>query len=87
MQIDSIAEQLFFTTLRIDTTDQAGNQGAGTGFFFAHKKGDVTYPFLVSNKHVVDGMRAGRLTFHKREGEKPVVGQRFPAEISDWLTA
>lgn len=87
MQTDSIAEQLFFTTLRIDTVDQAGNQGAGTGFFFAHKKGDVTYPFLVSNKHVVDGMRNGRLTFHKRSGDKPVVGQGFPAEISDWPTA
>lgn len=87
MQIDSIAEQLFFTTIRIDTVDQAGNAGAGTGFFFAHRKGDVTYPFLVSNKHVVRGMRAGRLTFHRRDGDKPVLGEGFPVEISDWQSA
>jgi hypothetical protein len=87
MQVDSIAEQLFFTTVRIDTIDVAGEAGAGTGFFFALKRGDVNHPFIVTNKHVVEGMRSGRLTLLKRDGDNPLVGQGFPADIIDWSTA
>ena len=87
MQVDSIAEQLFFTTLRIDTLDAAGNAGSGTGFFFSHKRGDQNYPFIVTNKHVVQGMSAGRLTLLKRDGDKPLIGQGFSLDISDWSTA
>jgi len=87
MQVDSIAEQLFFTTLRIDTLDAAGNAGSGTGFFFSQKRGDQNYPFIVTNKHVVQGMSAGRLTLLKRDGDKPLIGQGFSLDISDWSIA
>ncbi|MBX3707730.1 MAG: trypsin-like peptidase domain-containing protein [Pseudomonadales bacterium] len=87
MQVDSLAEQLFFTTLRIDTVDLAGNAGSGTGFFFGLKRGDMSFPFVVTNKHVVNNMRSGRLNFLKREGDKPLIGQGFPADLLDWSTA
>jgi hypothetical protein len=37
MQVKTIAEQLFFTTVRIDIVATNGGQGSGTGFFFSHK--------------------------------------------------
>ena len=48
MNVNSIAEQLFFTTVRIDTITQTGAQGSGTGFFFAHKRGEQDFPFVVT---------------------------------------
>ncbi|EAY9757520.1 serine protease, partial [Salmonella enterica] len=38
MQVSTISEQLFFTTIRIDTISKNGDSGSGTGFFFCHKK-------------------------------------------------
>lgn len=88
MQIESIAENLFFTTVRIDTVDSAGNAGSGTGFLYLHRYSEQRYAsFIVTNKHVVQGMRSGAITFHKRIGDKPDLGNAFRCEISDWDTA
>lgn len=84
MQTESIAEQLFFTTVRIDTVAQNGTAGAGTGFFFSHKVGEITYPFVVTNKHVVMGMREGFLTFLQRDDQKPLIGKGFRLAIEGW---
>ncbi len=46
MQPKTIAEQLFFTTVRIDTITANGAQGSGTGFFFSHKVGENNFPFV-----------------------------------------
>lgn len=62
MQPKTLAEQLFFTTVRIDTVAANGSHGAGTGFFFTHRVGENLYPFVVTNKHVVRGMREGALS-------------------------
>jgi hypothetical protein len=37
MQVKTVAEQLFFSTVRIDTVVANGDRGSGTGFFLAHK--------------------------------------------------
>src|SRR3990172_1847543 len=84
MQVESIAEQLFFTTVRIDTVAQNGAPGAGTAFFFSHKLGEVTYPFVVTNKHVVMGVREGFLTFLQRDDQKPLLGKGFRLAIEGW---
>lgn len=84
MQVESIAEQLFFTTVRIDTVATNGAQGSGTGFFFSHKVGDKTYPFIVTNKHVVKDTHTGCFTFLKRENNKPLLGNGFKLEIKQW---
>lgn len=81
MQVNTIAEQLFFTTVRIDTTNANGAPGAGTGFFFSHRIGEITYPFIVTNKHVVLNMREGRFTFVKLAGELPAIGDGYTLNI------
>lgn len=87
MQVDSIAEQLFFTTVRVDTIAQNGGAGSGTAFFFSYKKGATNYPFVVTNKHVVMGMREGALSFLQRQDQTPQLGQGFRLRIDDWQDA
>lgn len=87
MHVESIADQLFFTTVRIDAVTENGAACSGTGFLFAHKAKDQTYPFVVTNKHVVTGMRSGTLTFLVGEGGKPKLGHGFQLAIEGWATA
>jgi hypothetical protein len=87
MQVDSIAEQLFFTTVRVDTTAFNGTAGSGTAFFFSYKRGEKSYPFVVTNKHVVMGMREGALSFLQRHEQAPQLGQGFRLSIDDWQNA
>lgn len=86
MQVKTIAEQLFFTTVCIDTLTAQGGQGSGTGFFFGHKVGDISYPFVVTNKHVVNGMQEGRFSFLKQKDGLPTLGDGFTLNIGaqDW---
>lgn len=87
MQVDSIAEQLFFTTVRIDTIANNGCAGSGTAFIFSYKRGEMNYPFVVTNKHVVMGMREGALSFLQRKDQTPHLGQGFRLAIADWQKA
>lgn len=85
MKVDSLAENLFFTTVRIDTVAPNGGRGSGTGFLFAHKLGEEKHaPFLVTNKHVVEGMQAGSITFHQRKEGQPNLGVGFRLDVQDW---
>ncbi|TAA23765.1 trypsin-like peptidase domain-containing protein [Pseudoxanthomonas winnipegensis] len=87
MQPKTIAEQLFFSTVRIDTVAANGAQGAGTGFFFGHKfGGDKQALFVVTNKHVVMGMREGRFSFLKQKDGQPTLGDGFTLNVGprDW---
>jgi hypothetical protein len=84
MQPKTIAEQLFFTTVRIDTIAGNGAPGSGTGFFFSHKIGEENYPFVVTNKHVVEGMNEGALTFLQRRNAAPILGNGFRLRIDNW---
>ena len=88
MQVDSIAENLFFTTVKIDTVANSGGHGSGTGFLYAHRLSDTEHAiFVVTNKHVVNGMRTGSLTFHKGKDGKPDIGNGFRLDIQDWPQA
>lgn len=87
MQVDSIAEQLFFNTVRIDTIGLNGGAGAGTAFFFAYKRGDQHFPFVVANKHVVADVREGALWFLQRKDGEPSIGTGFRLRIDDWSNA
>lgn len=88
MQVESIAENLFFTTVRIDTVNNGGSPGSGTGFLYAHRITDTQHAlFVVTNKHVVQGMRNGALTFHQKRDDKPYLGHGFRLDIQDWPQA
>lgn len=86
MKIKTIAEQLFFTTVRIDTIAANGGKGAGTGFFCSHKVAGVDYLFIVTNKHVVMGMHEGCFSFLKQADGLPSLGDGFTLNIGpqDW---
>lgn len=56
----SIYEQLAFCTARIETEDISGNSYSGTGFFFMLNIKGKNVPLLVTNKHVVRGMKKGK---------------------------
>lgn len=88
MQVDSIAENLFFTTVRIDTVNHVGANGSGTGFLYAHRIADNQHAiFVVTNKHVVQNMRSGALTFHQKKDDKPNLGRGYRLAIHDWPQA
>ena len=88
MQVQSVAENLFFTTVRIDTRTVAGESGSGTGFLYAHRISDNQHAiFVVTNKHVVNGMNSGSLTFHQKQQDLPRLGHGFRLDIQDWSNA
>lgn len=84
MEVKSTAEQLFFTTVRIDTLDRSGNPGSGTGFIFVHSYKQNNYPFIVTNKHVIEDAVKGGLTFIKKDGEDAKLGDAFRLEIDNF---
>lgn len=69
MEVTSLSEKLLFTTVKIDTISPAGVKGSGTGFLFSHKFNGNDYPFVVTNKHVVQGADKGGITFVKKKTE------------------
>ena len=84
MKIETMTEQLLFATLRIEA-----GQKVGTGFIVAHKWGEQEEdegPFLVTNKHVVQGSEEGQLKFTLRDPSdkslKPLLGQTSSVTIS-----
>lgn len=84
MEVKSLAENLLFVTVRIDTVDAHGNNGSGTGFLFTHKNKDQEVMSIVTNKHVVDGAVKGGITFIKREGENPKLGDSYRISFDDF---
>jgi hypothetical protein len=67
----SPAEQLAYSTVRIETVAINGAIGTGTGFFYRlAETGDKHVPVIVTNKHVVAGAAKGRfrLTLRAADG-------------------
>ncbi len=83
MQCQSHAEQLFFTTVRVDTVLKNGSSGSGTSFLFLYQKDKMTFPFIVTNKHVVDAV-SGSLTFHRGKDDAPQLGECIRVDFQDW---
>ncbi|TMQ25502.1 MAG: hypothetical protein E6K65_16445 [Nitrospirae bacterium] len=83
MEASTVAEQLLFTTVRVETEGTAG-PGVGTAFMLTNKSGESEYPFLVTNKHVVRGAHTGRLTFVQGKDDKPLLGAGYTLEITDF---
>ncbi len=84
MEVTSLAENLFFTTVRIDTIDRDGVAGSGTGFLFTHKHQDKEYPFVVTNKHVVAESIKGGITFIRGAMNKPILGASFRVDFDSF---
>ena len=82
MKQPSLTEQVQFTTVRIETTDGNGKGSVGTAFVVNHEEAGGRL-FLVTNKHVLDGMTSGSLFFTERREGAPVLGSRINARMGD----
>lgn len=67
MRSETHLEQLFFTTILIETHTKSGGIGYGTGFIIDIKGDKFSDSFLVTNKHVVKDAKEGILKFHYGE--------------------
>ena len=87
MEINSITKKLLFNTVRVDTVLEDGSEGSGTAFVVSHPCARGTYTFIVTNRHLVDGVRRGGLVFTQKRNGQPLLGQRFQLNIEDFPQA
>lgn len=89
MKLDSIEEQLLFSTVRIESLDSEGNSfSVGTGFIiFCKIKDNGHKAYFVTNKHVLEGGSFFRISFVKRNAphNEPDLGKvsTFRFQYSD----
>ncbi len=81
MLVETPAEQLFFTTVRIEARS-ADSVSTGTSFVYNYSK--ENYQFLVSNRHVVEGADRGSFFFTKSKNGQPLLGERFTVVLNDF---
>ncbi len=94
MQVESVLEQLYFTTARLEAFGPNGGS-VGTGFLYGVKASGPALPgrggdvhVLVTNKHVLEGATRLRVTMVRRsEGNQPVLGEAWQATIEDVTSA
>ena len=82
MKVETPAEQLLFSTLRIQTRTNIGTGAIVTHTWSDGKEG----PFLVTNKHVVAGTQEAQVTFSLGEGDgeesQPRLGESYTVTMS-----
>lgn len=84
MEINSITKKLLFNTVRVDTVLEDGSEGSGTAFVVAHSHPRGAHSFIVTNRHLVDGVRRGGLVFTQKRNGQPALGSRFQLNIEDF---
>lgn len=84
MEIKSLAEELLFVTVRIDTVNSHGEKGSGTGFVFLHNYKDIEGLSIVTNKHVIKDAVSGGITFIRKENDTPKLGSSFRLDFSSF---
>jgi S1-C subfamily serine protease len=87
MEVNSIAKKLLFNTVRVDTVLDDGSEGSGTAFVVSHTHARGTTTFIVTNRHLVDGVRNGGLVFTQKRDGQPAIGERFQLNIEDFPAA
>lgn len=87
LQVDSLAKRLLFNTVRVDTVLEDGSEGSGTAFVVSHPHARGTFAFVVTNRHLVEGVRQGGLVFTQKRNGQPAIGQRFQLNIDEFPQA
>ena len=66
MPLTKFTDIIRYFTIQIRTSRSLSGAltGSGTGFTFGLQAGDLSYPFLITNKHVLDGAASVELTLH-----------------------
>lgn len=82
MQVQTLIEQLLFSTVRITTTSPHGS-GLGTGFFWMKSpdSNGEAHVFLVTNKHVIEGATSAVLHFIGGSADGPHLGQEVVCQV------
>jgi hypothetical protein len=79
MEVTSIAEQLLFSTVRIESFNSEGVRQIGTGLIFSFEIGNqekTITQYIVTCKHVVENSISGRITFlSKTSGTEVELGK------------
>lgn len=79
---------MFLATTRIATINDKGLHGSGTGFYFGKMLGGGNIaPFVVTNRHVVEGKASGSITLLHQTNGQPDLGKSTRIDISDWKNA
>ena len=84
MKVETIAEQLYFTTILIESRTNEGITSVGTGFIIDAVHKNRHGSFLVTNKHVIDGGTKGVLRFHLKEDGSPNLRQAYKLNVPDF---
>ncbi|MDE2119155.1 MAG: trypsin-like peptidase domain-containing protein [Betaproteobacteria bacterium] len=87
MRVDSTAKRLLFSTVRVDTVLDDGSQGSGTAFILRHHGPLGPADFVVTNRHLVEGVREGALVFTQARRGVPLLGCRFELRIEEFPAA
>lgn len=87
MDINSPTKRLLFNTVRVDTELEDGSRGSGTAFIVSHRHGNQSTAFVVTNRHLVVGVRRGGLVFTVAQHGRPLIGQRFQLDIDEFPQA
>lgn len=81
MRVETIALQLLFNTIRIETHFPDGSHGVGTGFLLDHRNHKGEAPFIVTCRHLVEGSSKGQLTMIRGSNGEPLLGKAFVSEV------
>lgn len=81
--MNSVFEELLYTTLRIECKNNEGNiTSIGTGFLLARPIGEDKYKlYLISNKHILLETPNIAISFTCKENGKPQYGQKHEINI------
>jgi hypothetical protein len=75
MEVQTILQQLLFSTVRIVVDNGNGTGGTGTAFMYQHRRGNELFQFLVTNKHVVKGAVSGSFILTAvGDNDQPIIG-------------
>lgn len=87
MEVETMAEQLFFTTALVSGKSPTGDW-TGTGFAYAVGTDKGSAHFLVTNKHVLSGASEVTVRMVRADNQKPALGagtqitvQKFSDEV------
>jgi hypothetical protein len=85
MELRSLAEQIIFTTVRIEAHGDSSSK-VGTAFAFIYKNNNIDYSFLVTNKHVVRDSKKTTITVTEKDGTAPILGRvhRIDIPVDKW---
>lgn len=81
MKAETFAEQLYFTTILIESENDLGEMSVGTGFIIDAELKNHHASFLVTNKHVVAGGKNGILRFHLKKDNGPYPGKGYKLRV------